>query len=252
MGWLIEVAKTEGEERLLGDVLAALDMHLVMEDGVECLAGRSLDRCRSPAEVFSAASKISRSFADATLYEPALRLQLSLGSRIIEVTATEKRHHHYLVAVTGVLAVGSAGVVGVAIRVAGSVDEAEARRLAAEHAEREYQDRLHKALIRVRSAHRSADAVKVQRLLAGELTPQAMGVISDVLEENTKGARDSLVGSKNDWTRFDRSINHPEVFGDRARHGKTRHAPPPKPMFNDEAQNFIRAAALNWLQQVAL
>ncbi|MEO6747681.1 MAG: hypothetical protein ABIN08_24635 [Caldimonas sp.] len=188
----------------------------------------------------------------AVRYAPALDLHLTLGSLIIEVTAKEKRQHHYLVPITGVLAVGTAGGVSVAVGVSGSLDEAETRRLVAERAEREYGDRLQKAVTRIRSAHRSADAVKVQRLLAGELTPQAMGVISDLLEENTEGARDSLVGSKNDWTRFDRSINHPEVFGDKARHGTTRHAPPPKPMSMDEAQNFISAAALNWLQQVAL
>jgi hypothetical protein len=252
MRWLIAVTKSEGEERLLGDVLEALGMHLVTEADMQCLVGPSLDRCTSPAEVFAAASKISRSINEATRYEPALGLQLTLGSRIIEVTATEKRQHHYLVPITGVLAVGTAGAVSVALGVAGSVDEAEARRLVAERAERAYQDRLGKAVTRVRSAERSADAVKVQRLLAGELTPQAMGVISDLLEENAKGARDSLIGSKNDWTRFDRSINHPQVFGDKARHGKTRHAPPAKPMFMDEVQSFIRAAALNWLRRVAL
>jgi hypothetical protein len=78
-----------------------------------------------------------------------------------------------------------------------------------------------------------------------------MGLIAEVLEENTRGNLASLGSSKKQWERFDRSINHPSVFGDKARHGKSRVAPPPKPMSEEEAQSFIRAAAVAWLWHVA-
>jgi hypothetical protein len=57
--------------------------------------------------------------------------QLTLSSLVFEVTAPEKRQHHYLVPITRFVAVGMAGDVCVAVGISG-LDEAETCRLAAE------------------------------------------------------------------------------------------------------------------------
>jgi hypothetical protein len=57
--------------------------------------------------------------------------------------------------------------------------------------------------------------------------------------------------SRNQLTRFHRSINHPEVYGDQARHITSGQEPPPKPMKLDEARTFIRNIAELWLEKKA-
>jgi hypothetical protein len=124
--------------------------------------------------VFEKASDVRRSIAEASLYDPALQLQLTLGTRVVEDRPGGKGVHQYLVPLTGVLAVTNAGDVCVATGTVGYADEATVRRLAEEQAEREHQVRSANAITRVRSIYRLADALKVQRLLAGELSPQVM------------------------------------------------------------------------------
>jgi len=84
-----------------------------------------------------------------------VKLKLELGSRVVEHRPDGEGVHHVIVPLTGVVAVTLAGAICVATGAVGTLDEAEARRLAEEKAEREYQVRLANALTRVRSAHRS-------------------------------------------------------------------------------------------------
>jgi hypothetical protein len=50
-----------------------------------------------------------------------------------------------------------------------------------------------------------------------------------------------------DLTRFRRSANHPQVAGDRSRHGSTDDAPPPRPMDLRHAVALIKRLARNYL-----
>ena len=252
MRWSIEVTAVEGDERLLRDVLTSLDLSLIEKEGVQYLTGVPFESCNSALEVNKKASEFRRGMAEASLYDVAMKLNLELGSRIVEHRPDGEGVDHVIVPLTGVVAVTLAGDICVATGTVGTLDEAEARRLAEEKAEREYRVRLANALTRVRSAHRSPDAVAVQRRLAGDLTPQAIYWIYEVLKHNTKGALESLGPSKNQWSRFRGSVNHPEVFGDETRHGKLPEDPPQNPMSKEEAQTFICAAALEWLRQVSI
>jgi hypothetical protein len=208
----------------------------------------TLDACRSAEEAWKAAARISQSIG-ATAYEPSVGVGLTLRPLTVEVGADGTViQFHRLEPIVGVASVVLAGCVSTAYGTVGHVSEEEEQRRAAERLELAYQGRLQLARVRVLSAHRSEDAVKVQRILAGELTPQSMGVIAEVLDAQ----RNHLgFASRNQWTRFNRSINHPDVYGDQARHGKTNQEPPPVPMPIDEAQRFIRDAAMRWLAEVA-
>jgi hypothetical protein len=74
--------------------------------------------------------------------------------------------------------------------------------------------------------------------------------ISELIEADIGGAMKDLI-SKNQLTRFERSINHPDVFGKHARHIVSNAEPPPNPMSLDEARDFIRDLATGYLEKKA-
>lgn len=116
--------------------------------------------------------------------------------------------------------------------------------------ERRYADLRQKALSRVVSAVRDDRALTIQQLLQEELTPQILGHIVDIIQDDMNGDLSGLM-SRNQQSRFYRSINHPEVFGQKARHIVSSHEPPPHPMNLAEASTFVRDVAEKWLLQKA-
>jgi hypothetical protein len=187
---------------------------------------------------------------DAGRYQPELNLGLSISSRVHEQREGGKWGVHAVVTVSPAVGYVKGGSVAVGVGTSGS--EEDAARRAAELREEQYQARLQVALRRALSA-RDPGALKVQRLLAGELTPHNMGVISDELMRGRKEGYRYRYGPKRLWSRFDKSINAPEVMGDSARHGGSsaealKHI---DPMQLAEAQAFIREVAERFLADVA-
>lgn len=249
MRWKIEIDRAEGDPRLLRDMLTASGFQLIEEVSKLYLAGASLEALDTPQEVRKAGDTMSRALFEATTHAPEIGLNLSLRSMVIETTPGGELRHHGMKAETGVFNVQVLGGLHIQAKldVAIAMSAEEAARLAQEQKEREYQALLRKTLVRFRSAQRSEDAIRVQRLLNGALTPLSMGHIAEILKGN--GARPRA--SKRKWSRFDTSINHPSVFGDAARHGHSNETAPTHPMTLKECQDFIRAEAENWLEQVA-
>ena len=130
------------------------------------------------------------------------------------------------------------------------MSDEEKKFLEEEQRECEYQDLRRKAVSYVVSAFQDERAVQVQRLLCGELTPQTMGHIADLIQDEM-GERMKALASSHQLTRFYRSINHPEVFGEQARHIVSQADPPPHPMSLSEAQQFVRALATRWMERKA-
>ncbi len=144
------------------------------------------------------------------------------------------------------------GGAGVSLSVGRGLSLSESDRKRSEEEEREeaYQKTRRKAISRVVSALKDERALKVQRLLQKELTPQTMGHIADLIQDDIGGVMRDLA-SGNQLTRFYRSINHPDVFGEQARHIISQQEPPPMPMSMDEARAFIRDLAARWLEDKA-
>jgi hypothetical protein len=92
--------------------------------------------------------------------------------------------------------------------------------------------------------------MQVQRLLQDDLNPQTMGHIADLIQDDIGGAMRDLV-SGNQLTRFYRSINHPDVFGEQARHIVSKEEPPPKPMNIHEARKFVHGLVELYLEKKA-
>jgi hypothetical protein len=121
--WLVEVSRSEGDRRLLEGVLAALDVGFFEHEGEQFLAGPLLDACQSSEEAFNKASEVRRSINEATRLNPALELQLTLGSRIIESDSGDKRIHHRLVTIVGEVIVTLQDAICVATGTVGQGDE---------------------------------------------------------------------------------------------------------------------------------
>jgi hypothetical protein len=110
--------------------------------------------------------------------------------------------------------------------------------------------RLNLLAPRIKSAVLDERALTVVRLLKEDLTPQRMGHIIDLIQEDIGGSLPNLAGKAN-LTRFYRSINHPDVYGQEARHIVSRQEPPPDPMLLAEAQMFVRNVSNLWFQKKA-
>ena len=77
-----------------------------------------------------------------------------------------------------------------------------------------------------------------------------MGHIADLIQDDTESEMKNLV-SDIQLIRFNRFINHPDVFGEQARHIISKVEPPPNPMSLEEARTFIRALADRWMERKA-
>jgi hypothetical protein len=77
-----------------------------------------------------------------------------------------------------------------------------------------------------------------------------MGHIADLIQDDTGSEMKNLVSDKQ-LTRFYRSINHPDVFGELARHIVSDDEPPPNPMSLEEARSFVRVLANRWMERKA-
>jgi hypothetical protein len=76
--------------------------------------------------------------------------------------------------------------------------------------------------------------------------------IMQLIEEDL-GGRDQVkkkLSSNTEVNRFYESVNHPDIFGDHARHITKKKQPPSNPpMYPDEAKGFVMRVANLWFEQ---
>ena len=126
--------------------------------------------------------------------------------------------------------------------------EEERKRIEEEKRELTYEEKRRKVTIYFVSALNFESALQVQRLLHLELTPMRMWHILEIIQDDMGVAIKDLA-SKNQLSRFERSVNHPKVHGEQARHIISRQQPPPKPMNLEEARAFVCGLAALWLEK---
>lgn len=249
MKWRVEISDVQGNLRLLGDVLGGLSMTLLEEDQGPFLVSEQFEALHTPGEVHELASGVQSIIEEETKGEAAMQLSFTIGSVIEETRDGSRRKHRFLSAEPGHYGLtGHAATMKVEPSAKASDDER--RRLEEEHSEREYQRLRREALTRIVSAFRDDRALQVQRLLQVELTPQTMGHIADLIQSDIGSRMGDLVPDKQ-LTRFYRSINHPDVFGQQSRHIVSNVQPPPDPMNLEEARNFVRSLANRWMARKA-
>ena len=119
-----------------------------------------------------------------------------------------------------------------------------------ERAEIERLARAGKAGELVKAAVASDLVLTVMRLLGGEPGTLELGHVHELLLDDMDGDL-SVFATAKQLTRFNRSINHPDVLGLKARHAITNEEPPPDPMDMGEATRFIESIAEKWIVRKA-
>lgn len=247
MRWLVEITDIT-DNRFLTDLLTRLNITLFPEENSTYLISDNFDSLSTCFEIWTRVNQVRDivseissglgagvGFQLGTVYE-----QKEDGSRHGTVFRSRVAPILKLSASSGTWTVNP------------EFSEEEKLRLEAERLEREYQNKLDLVSCRALLALRDARALKVHRFLQQELTPLRMGHIMDLIEANLGGGLKSLAAKNelgNKLSRFSRSINHPEVFGDDSRHAIPKGEPPAKPMSLSEAQIFVARIANLWFEQ---
>jgi len=246
MRWFVEITDVEGNDRLLREILGELSITVVEEQAGRFLVSESFEVLATPGEVHDLAMRVRSILEEADLQ---IQLKFKLGSVFEEAGGDARRKHAFLtISPAHFRIIGS--TMSVKLESSVPLSEDQRKRLEEEQREREYQQLRRKALSRVLSAFRDDRALQVQRLLRGELTPQTMGHIADLIQDDIgREMRDLISGTQ--LARFYRSINHPDVFGVQARHIVSNVEPPSHPMSLGEAREFIRALATRWMDSKA-
>jgi hypothetical protein len=244
MRWQVEVSDASGDRRLLNDVLKELNITLEEHEGRLLLDGPALEAMNTPSEVHAYVLRVSEIAREVGAHPPSIGLEFSVGAVIQHTDSGARRHHFVQVSDTIHLHVtGHAAVLRCEPAV--PVSEKEQRRQEELLKERQYQELRLSAVSRLVSAVREERALVVQRLLNQPPTPQILGHVADIIQDDLGSGLQSLA-SRNQLTRFYRSINHPDVFGETARHMVSYQEPPPNPMNLAEATAFVREISRSW------
>jgi hypothetical protein len=248
MRWAVEISELSSNRRLLEDVLGVLSIRVLEENGQFLLESDHFEKLTTPSEVHAYASRIRAIAEEVKKHNPEVDCVFSVGT-VVERSPDGIRRHHFLV-VSSTVHIHCSGHAAV-IRVEPTQHTSEQR------AQREFevQERKHaklreRAVARIISAVRHEHALTVQQLLQEEVTPQVLGHIVDIIQDDMGGGLSTLM-SETQKSRFYRSINHPKVFGRDARHIVSNQEPPPNPMQLGEARAFVQTVAEKWLAMKA-
>ena len=245
MRWQVEISDLTGDLRLLADVLKELSLTVGEHEGKLLLSGPKIESMATPSEVHAYVQRVSEIIREVVKHAPGIELGFSVGA-VLQKTASGTSRHHFVVVSDMVHFHDIAHVEVVKCPTATAPSEEELRRQEELLKERQYQELRLTAISRVISAVKHERALAVQRLLNQEATPQVLGHIADIIKDDL-GSGLYALASKNQMSRFYRSINHPNIFGEKARHIVSYDEPPPNPMNLAESTAFIRELARAWL-----
>ena len=247
MRWAVEIQKTQLERRNLADLLGRLGFELVGESPNLVITSADLDRCSTASEAFEIAKKVRDSFTGAAKTDSEFRI----GSVVDYSTVPPKQHGF----AEGVL-ISLPTVIFAATATVGpppGLSDDQLREWRAGRAEAEYQAKLEAQLSKLEPAYRNPKAAKVLELLALEShTGETLFKIYELMRGSGKNgaAFGQQFGIRDDeYRRFGAAVHHDSVTGDWARHA---HGDPPNsdnPMTKAEAEAFVRAIALSWLER---
>lgn len=232
MRWRVQINEMTGD--ILPDTLAAVGYTL---DG-DMLSGESFEACDEWGDVSDVAHDLAHCVREIARLNPEIEIGFSSGP-VHEYDANGNEIHcHHKIYVQGAVMTLRASVAGVATVHSSLSPE--------ERAEIERLARAAKAGELVAAALRSNLVMTVMRLLDGEPGTLELGHVHDLLLDDMDGDL-SAFAKTGQLTRFNRSINHPEILGLKARHAVSNQDPPSDPMDMDEATQFIRGIAQKWI-----
>ena len=246
MKWEVIVNKYTGDYRLLSDVLAPWQLNLLKTEDAFVLRSEKFEACTSNGEVWKIAQHAAKSLNTLSDLNEDIDLKLELGG-VVEYGADGSKKIHAHIEIKGAASLTFAGHPAiVTVSPPSDMSDEEREEWERKQAEKRYQQLFAKTIIRVIPALDDDNVLTVMKMLNSELNPTAMGNIVSLIQDDMNGDLSGLV-SKPQLTRFDRSINHPEVYAERARHIVSNQEPPPVPMHQKEAETFVKNIVNEWL-----
>lgn len=245
MRWRVELLNVRCDRRLLADVFRELSMSIFDENGEMFLSGEMLETFETPADVRASMLNVQNTVRKVCDYNTDIEMYFSVGN-VLECLGDSSTRCHYFLEISESVHAHSVSNVTLSVPLGKVISDEEQRNFEEVIKESDYQQLRALAVARVVSALIDPRALTVQRLLSGEPMPQELGHVADIIQDDLRGDLTELA-SKGEWSRFYRSINHPDVFGESARHIVSNVAPPPNPMNLNEARSFIYGVADKWL-----
>ena len=236
MRWQIQVNEPEGGEALV----AALNAAGFTLDG-DRLSGAAFEALDKPQDVSRFAHDLAHKTREISRLDPEIEIGFWAGPVFEFDENGNQISEHTVVHVTSAeLKAQSATVAG--------VGTAKSSLTAEERAEMERKARAARAGEFVKAAVSSDLVLIVMRLLDGEPGSLELGHVHDLLLDDMEGDLSSFATRKQ-LTRFNRSINHPDALGLKARHAVTNQEAPPDPMSLEGATAFVRGIAQKWIAE---
>ena len=246
--WLVEIRSLSGDLEVLDGVLKGLGYEIVSRRGsdgkrAQFLRSYVYDSIDSHQKVWEDAKRVRDRLAELSKIDDDFDATLALGSIHEELADGDRRQHHYAEgAITMRLSMEGKGV----FISRGNVSDDDRRKREFEQERQKRIERQARATRRGIAAVSDDSALRVIKLLNHELTPTTLGNIVETIQSDLGGGIHDFI-SKKQLSRFNQSINHPNVFGPQARHGVSNESPPPKPMSLSEARQLVRELAEIWL-----
>ena len=248
MKWAVEIQKTNLERRNLGDLLSGLGITLV--NGIEFPAFTSpeIDMVGTAEEAFEKAKHLRDAINGPAQTDPSF----TLGS-VIDYSCKPPKRHAFL-EVHSTMQNQIVGNVTLTVSPPKGLSDDELAWWKAEHAELDYQAKLEAQRSKLEPAFRSQVATKVLELLSiNNPSAETIYKIYELLEGNSDNRNQfhAQYGiSANQFDRFRDAVHNPNVTGDWARHAVGDTPRTNNPMSKDEAEQFIRNIASQWLAYV--
>jgi len=249
MQWFVEVTDIVGDYALVDDILKQAGYKLTSEESVQFRKLLGHPKYRE----YATASEVH---ADAKhLTETLRRLSDFYGTAMgIDIGAIQSKQpdgrasKHILAEGQAAISVSMSGIGTVTSNL--GIPEEQCRILLKE-AELKAAERKRMSIIR-----RGGAALQRPRILEvmelmniPEPTTTELGHIIELIQDECEGGIGKYA-SGNQLSRFNHSINHPDVFGLKARHAVSAKEPPPKPMDYAEAKAFAWNIGALWLADV--
>lgn len=246
MKWEVIVERYTGDFRLLSDILASWQLALLEIDGSFVLRSEEFESCTSSGDVWNIAQHAAKTLNAVSDLNEDIDLKLELGG-VVEYSDDGSKKIHAHIEIKGVSSLALVGHLAIVTNSPPSdMTEEERAEWERRQAEERYQQLLAKTIIRVVPALDDSNVITVMRMLGTDLHPATMGNIVSLIQDDMNGDLSGLV-TKAQLTRFERSINHPEVYAEKARHIVSRQEPPPVPMHQEEAETFVKNMVNEWL-----
>lgn len=237
MRWKVQIIDVTGED-ILADVLA--ESRFELEGNM--LLGRTFEALDDWGDVADVARDLSQKVREISRLNPDIDIGFD-GGPVFEYDANGSqisKHHKVYAHGTASLAL-TGRAVGIAI---GGVqmtpeEKAEVERIA----------RVNEVAEILRALMVSDKVLEVLRLFEGEPWGTQLGHIHDLIQDDVGDL--SRYAPKAQLIRFNRSINHQDAFGVKARHAALKSSPPTNSMSLQEATVFIKEVAERWISDKA-